>query len=226
MRRILRFPILQTDYLEAMMKRLILTLVIVLLASMLMAGDSDKLNVTLEIDDVCVARFMGSPIDENSNFTESTKGVGNVSMTEQSSGNFANTTTGLYASVRTNSAVEMNYKIYGTALTRYVASSSGDGQPSTNTYYTETIPLTVKYTAVGETTGVGSSSSSSKIFSNAATADTSKSEDGLVLGYENQPAGMKNLNWKLDLSASPTTTQQTAGDYIAYLTLEVGPAQA
>ena len=207
------------------MKRLILTLVIVLMASMLMAGDSDKLNVTLEIDDVCVARFMSSQIDDDSNFTESTEGVGNVSMTEQSSGNFANTTE-LYASVRTNSAVEMSYKIYGTALTRYVASSSGEGQSSTNTYYTETIPLTVKYTAVGETAGDGSSSSSSKIFSDAATADTSKSEDGLVLGYENQPAGMKNLNWKLDLSASPTTTQQTAGDYIAYLTLEVGPAQA
>lgn len=208
------------------MKRLISTLVIVLMASMLMAGDSDKLNVTLEIDDVCVARFMGSPIDDDSNFTESTTGVGDVSMTEQSSGNFANTRE-LYASVRTNSAVEMSYKIYGTALTRYVASSSGEGQSSTNTYYTETtIPLTVEYTAVGETAGDGSSSSSSKTFSDAATADTSKSEDGLVLGYKNQPAGMKNLNWKLDLSASPTTTQQTAGDYIAYLTLEVGPAQA
>lgn len=209
------------------MKRLISTLVIVLLASMLMAGDSDKLNVTLEIDDVCVARFMGAPINENSDFTENTQGVGNVSMTkpEQGSGDFAYSTE-LYASVRTNLAVEMSYKIYGTALTRYVASSSGDGQPSTNTYYTETIPLTVKYTAVGETTGDSSSSSSTNTFSNAATADTSKSEDGLVLGYKNQPAGMKNLNWKLDLSASPTTTQQTAGDYIAYLTLEVGPAQA
>lgn len=196
-------------------------------SSLLMgATDSDNLSVTLEVEEVCVARFMDSPIDENSDFTESTKGVGNVSMTEQSSGNFANTTTGLYASVRTNSAVEMSYKIFGTALTRYVASSSGDGQPSTNTYYTETIPLTVKYTAVGETTGDGSSSSSSKTFSNAATTDTSKSTDGLVLGYENQPAGMKNLNWKLDLSASPATTQQTAGDYIAYLTFEVGPAQA
>ena len=209
------------------MKRLISTLVIVLMASMLMAGESDKLNVTLEIDDECVARFMDSPIDENSDFTENTQGVGNVSMTkpEQGSGDFANTTE-LYASVRTNLAVEMSYKIYGTALTRYVASSSGDGQSSTNTYYTETIPLTVKYTAVGETTVGGSSSSSSKTFSNAATADTSKSEDALVLGYEKPPAGMKNLNWKLDLSASPATTQQTAGDYIAYLTLEVGPAQA
>ena len=189
------------------------------------ATDSDNLSVTLEVEEVCVARFMGSPIDDGSIFTESTKGVGNVSMTEQSSGNFANAT-GLYASVRTNSAVEMSYKIYGTALTRYVASSSGEGQSSTNTYYTETIPLAVKYTAVGETAVDGSSSSSSKTFSNAATADTLKSEDCLVLGYENQPAGMKNLNWELDLSASPTTTQQTAGDYIAYLTLEVGPAQA
>lgn len=196
-------------------------------SSLLMAAtDSDNLSVTLEVEEVCVARFMGSQIEDNSNFTESTEGVGNVYMTEQSSGNFENTTGRLYASVRTNSAVEMSYKIYGTALTRYVASSSGDGPPSTNTYYTETIPLTVKYTAVGETPGDGSSSSSSTTFSNAATADTLKSTDGLVLKYENQPAGMKNLNWKLDLSASPTTTQQTAGDYIAYLTLEVGPAQA
>lgn len=195
-------------------------------SSLLMAAtDSDNLSVTLEVEEVCVARFMGSQIEDNSDFTENTKGVGNVSMAKQSSGSFANSTE-LYASVRTNSAVEMSYKIYGTALTRYVASSSGDGQSSTNTYYTETIPLTVKYTAVGETTGGGSSSSSSKTFSNAATADTSKSEDALVLGYEKPPAGMKNLNWKLDLSASPATTQQTAGDYIAYLTLEVGPAQA
>lgn len=197
-------------------------------SSLLMgATDSDNLSVTLEVEEVCVARFMGSQIDENSDFTENTQGEGKVSMTkpEQGSGDFANSTE-LYASVRTNLAVEMSYKIYGTAMTRYVASSSGDGQSSTNTYCKETIPLMVKYTAVGETTGAGSSSSSSKTFSNAATADTSKSTDGLVLEYENQPAGMKNLNWELDLSASPTTTQQTAGDYIAYLTLEVGPAQA
>lgn len=195
-------------------------------SSLLMgATDSDNLSVTLEVEEVCVARFMGSPINENSDFTENTQGRGNVYMTkpEQGSGDFANSTE-LYASVRTNLAVEMSYKIYGTALTRYVASSSGDGQPSTNTYYNETIPLTVEYTAVGETAEDGSSSSSSKKFSNAA--DTLKSEDCLVLGYKNQPAGMKNLNWELDLSASPTTTQQTAGDYIAYLTLEVGPAQA
>lgn len=202
------------------MKRLILTLVIVLMASMLMAGDSDKLNVTLEIDDVCVARFMGSQIDDDSNFTESTEGVGNVSMTEQSSGNFANTTE-LYASVRTNSAVEMSYKIYGTALTRYTTSSSEEGQSSTNEYHDETIPLTVEYTADDS-----ANSSDSISFSNAFDPLTSNREGVLVLKYENQPAGMKNLNWKLDLSATPTTTQQTAGDYIAYLTLEVGPAQA
>ena len=194
-------------------------------SSLMAATDSDQLSVTLKVEEVCVARFMTNKIDSDSKFDNNTSGAGSVELGRQDDGSFKNDASStLYASVRTNSAVEMSYKIYGTALTRYVASSSGDGQSSTNTYYTETIPLTVKYTAVGETTGGGSSSSSSKIFSNAATADTSKSEDALVLGYENPPAGMKNLNWKLDLSASPATTQQTAGDYIAYLTLEVGPA--
>ena len=191
------------------------------LSSLLMAAtDPDNLSVTLEVKEVCVARFMGSPIDENSDFTETTQGVGNVSM-EQDSGGFANSKE-LYASVRTNLAVEMSYKIYGTALTRYTTSSSEEGQSSTNEYHNETIPLTVKYTADDS-----ANSSDFVSFSNAFDPLTSNSEDVLVLEleYKNQPLGMKNLNWKLDLSASPAT-QQTAGDYIAYLTLEVGPAQA
>ena len=44
-------------------------------SSLLMAAtDSDNLSVTLEVEEVCVARFMGSQIEDNSDFTENTKG--------------------------------------------------------------------------------------------------------------------------------------------------------
>lgn len=192
-------------------------------SSLLMAAtDSDQLSVTLKVEEVCVARFMTNKIDSDSKFDNNTSGAGSVELGRQDDGSFKNDASStLYASVRTNSAVEMSYKIYGTALTRYTTSSSEEGQSGTNEYHDETIPLTVEYTADDS-----ANSSDSISFSNAFDPLTSNRENVLVLKYENQPAGMKNLNWKLDLSATPTTTQQTAGDYIAYLTLEVGPAQA
>ena len=197
------------------MKRLISTLVIVLMASMLMADSPnvDDLTVYLKVGVINKAKFTSvvyetGELDEVAGVTDD-----KITLTESEGSREYTYSGNVFASVQTNSP-NATYKLYGTALTLQNGSTG----------YVKDAPvieLTVNYTANESGEGI-TAKTGTKTFKTAADATTVYSGREFVeLLYNSKlNAGMKRLSWKLDFE-TPENVEVQAGEYEALLTLEV-----
>lgn len=197
------------------MKRLISTLVIVLVASMLMADSPnvDHLTVYLNVGVINKAKFTSvaygtGELDEVAGVTGD-----EITLTESEGSREYTYSGNVFASVQTNSP-NATYKLYGTALTL-------QNGPTGYVKDAPVIELTVKYEANESGEGI-TAKTDTKTFKTAADATTVYSErDSVELRYNSElNAGMKRLSWKLDFE-TPENVEVQAGEYEALLTLEV-----
>ena len=205
------------------MKKILLTLLMLMMVVGLFAENSDKVKITAHVDGDTNVRFTSVAFAKTGtldNLLDATSpddtSINPVSDNEEER------KVSFWVSAHTTASSKVTLKVYGSGLTLVTTSASGDSQNTT--YGSEIIPLTVSLVSDEENEAynylVPGEESSSTITLNSS-ASASDSNTFIILTESVAPSSTRGLTKQISVEVANKATEDPAGDYEAFIYLAV-----
>ena len=203
------------------MKKILLTLLMLMMVVGLFAADTDQIKITANIDGVTNVRFTNNAFGKTSTL-DSLLEAASPSDTniEPVSDNEEDRKVSFWVSAHTTASSKVTLKVYGSGLTLVTTPASGDGQNTT--YGSEIIPLTVSLVSdeENETYNYLVPGEKSTITLNSSAPD-GDSNAFMTLTESDEPSSTRGLTKQISVEVENKETEAPAGDYEAFIYLAV-----
>lgn len=203
------------------MKKVLLTLLMLMMVVGLFAADTDQVKITAHIDGETNVRFTNAAFGKTGTLAELTS-AGAPSDTEVNpvSDNAPDRTASFWVSAHTTASTIVSLDVYGSALT-LITTPASEG---TNATYGKTIPLKVSLVSSEGGTNtynyLVAEESSSSITLNASAPD-GDSNTALTLTESGETSSTRGLTGQISVEVENKATEAPAGDYEAFIYLAV-----
>ena len=204
------------------MKKVLLTLLMLMMVVGLFAADTDQVKITAHIDGETNVRFTNAAFGKTGTLAELTS-AGAPSDTEVNpvSDNAPDRTASFWVSAHTTASTKVSLDVYGSALTLITTPAS---EGTNATYGNKTIPLKVSLvSSEGDTNTYNylvAEESSSSITLNASVPDCD-SNTALTLTESGETSSTRGLTGQISVEVENKETEAPAGDYEAFIYLAV-----
>ena len=205
------------------MKKVFVTLLMLMMVVGLFADNSDKVKITAHVDGDTNVRFTNDGFAKTGTL-DSLLEAASPSDTniEPVSDNEGDRKVFFWVSAHTTASSKVTLKVYGSGLTLVTTPASGDGQNTT--YGSEIIPLTVSLVSDEENETYNylvPGEDSSLPITLDSSASASDSDTFIILTESDEPSSTRGLTKQISVEVENKATEVPAGDYEAFIYLAV-----
>ncbi len=206
------------------MKKVFVTLLMLMIVVGLFADNSDKVKITAHVDGDTNVRFTSGAFVKTGTLDNllDAEGPSDTSINPVSD-NAEERKVSFWVSAHTTASSKVTLKVYGSGLTLVTTPASENGQEAT--YGSEIIPLKVSLVSAEDNSTynylVQGEESSSTITLNSSASAASDNNTFIILTESADPSSTRGLTKQISVEVEEKATEAPAGDYEAFIYLAV-----